>query len=359
MNHYILASLLAFVLSAVLTPFIKQLAWRWHIVDRPDQIRKLQTKPVALLGGWAIFIAASIAMWLFRDYLVAGDLTGRHWLGVWIGGLVLMIGGTLDDCYNLRPSAQLLFSIAAITAVIAGGVGINKITGLNGELIFLNKWQINLFEWRGIMRHFVVVADLFTFAWLLALMYTTKLLDGLDGLVTGLISIGSIIIALFTLTTKYYQPDIALASLIFAAACAGFLLYNWSPAKIYLGDGGSLLLGYFLGVLAIISGGKIAIALLIMGIPMLDVVWVVIRRVLSGKNPLKSADRQHLHYRLLELGWGVRRSVLVYYFLALIFGVSALFLQSQGKRLALLLLFLVMAIIVVYFSRLDKARKRP
>jgi len=92
---------------------------------------------------------------------------------------------------------------------------------------------------------------------------------------------------------------------------------------------------------------------------MLDVVWVVIRRVLSGKNPLKSADRQHLHYRLLELGWGVRRSVLVYYFLALIFGVSALFLQSQGKRLALLLLFLVMAIIVVYFSRLDKARKRP
>jgi len=191
MNHYILASLLAFVLSAVLTPFIKQLAWRWHIVDRPDQIRKLQTKPVALLGGWAIFIAASIAMWLFRDYLVAGDLTGRHWLGVWIGGLVLMIGGTLDDCYNLRPSTQLLFSIAAITAVIAGGVGINKITGLNGELIFLNKWQINLFEWRGIMRHFVVVADLFTFAWLLALMYTTKLLDGLDGLVTGLISIGN------------------------------------------------------------------------------------------------------------------------------------------------------------------------
>jgi len=359
MNHYVLASLLAFVLSAALTPLIKRLAWRWHIVDQPDQVRKLQTKPVALLGGWAIFIAASLVMWLFRDYLVAGDLTYSHWLGVWIGGFILMIGGTLDDRYNLRPSGQLLFSIIAILAVIAGGVGINKVTGIGGELIFLNKWQINLFEWRGIRRHFVVIADLFTFAWLLALMYTTKLLDGLDGLVTGLIGIGSIIIALFTLTTKYYQPDIALASLIFAAACAGFLLYNWSPAKIYLGDGGSLLLGYFLGVLAIISGGKIAIALLIMGIPMLDVVWVVIRRLLSGKNPLKSADRQHLHYRLLGLGWGVRRSVLAYYFIALIFGVSALFLQSQGKRLALLLLFLVMALIVVYFSRLDKIRKNP
>ncbi|HPD07778.1 undecaprenyl/decaprenyl-phosphate alpha-N-acetylglucosaminyl 1-phosphate transferase [Patescibacteria group bacterium] len=359
MNHYLLASLLAFILSAALTPLIKQLAWHWHIVDRPDQVRKLQTKPVALLGGWAIFIAASLVMWLFRDYLIAGDLTGRHWLGVWIGGLILMIGGTLDDLYNLRPSAQLVFSILAVLAVIIGGVGINKVTGLNGELIFLNKWQISLFTWQGITRHFVVLADLFTLTWLMALMYTTKLLDGLDGLVTGLIGIGSIIIALFTLTTKYYQPDIALASLIFAAACAGFLLYNWSPAKIYLGDGGSLLLGYFLGVLAIISGGKIAIALLIMGIPMLDVAWVIVRRLLNGENPFKSADRGHLHYRLLDLGWGVRRSVLAYYLIALVFGVSALFLQSRGKRLALLLLFLVMAIVVVYFSRLDKARKRP
>lgn len=358
MNHYLIASLAAFGLAVGLTPLIKQIAWRLNIIDRPDNLRKLQTKPVALLGGWAIFIATSLVLWFSREYLTAGDLINYNWLGVWLGGLIIMIGGSLDDRYNLRPQQQIIFPLLAIIVVIIGGVGIKKITGLDGQLIFLNNWQISLFDWRGMMRHFVIIADLFTFFWLMGMMYTTKLLDGLDGLVTGLSGIGGLIIALFTLTTRYYQQDIALASFVFAAACFGFLVYNWSPAKIYLGDGGSLLLGYFLGVLAIISGGKIAIALLIMGVPILDAAWVILRRLFSGRNPFKTADLQHLHHRFRKLGWSTKRTVIVYYSISLVFGLSALFLQSQGKRLALLLLFLLMAIAVLYFSRLDKPAQK-
>lgn len=359
MFHYLLASFLAFILAVGLTPLIKRLAWRLAIIDRPDQVRKLQSQPIALLGGWAIFIALTVVALIFHKYLVIGDLSYRHWLGVWLGGLILMIGGSLDDRYNLSPQKQIIFPLLAVLAVIIGGIGIKKITGFDGQLVFLNTWQISLFSWQGMVRHFVVLVDLFTFFWLMGMMYTTKLLDGVDGLVTGLVGIGSLVVGLFTLTTKYYQPDITLVAFILAAACAGFLVFNWSPAKIYLGDGGSLLLGYLLGVLAIISGGKIAIALLIMGVPILDVVWVIIRRLFNGQNPLRTADRKHLHQRLVDLGWGAKRTVLIYYTVSLVFGLSALFLQSQGKRLALLLVIILMTIVVIRFSLLDKPKQNP
>jgi len=156
------------------------------------------------------------------------------------------------------------------------------------------------------------------------------------------------------MTTRYYQPDIGLAALVLAGSCFGFLFFNWHPARIFLGEGGSLLLGYMLGVLAIISGGKIAIALLIMGIPIMDVIWTIVRRLKIGKNPFKFSDRQHLHFRLMDLGLSQKQVVLVYCFFSATFGLSALFLQSQGKILTLALLVVVMLIFVISLNRLDK-----
>jgi hypothetical protein len=116
-------------------------------------------------------------------------------------------------------------------------------------------------------------------------------------------------------------------------------------------------MGYILAVLAIISGGKIAIALLIMGVPIIDVVWTIARRLLAGKNPFKFADRQHLHFRLIDLGIPVRLTVLIYYLFSLIFGLSALFLQSKGKIFALVILLVIMLGVVAVFTFLDKDRK--
>jgi len=249
-----------------------------------------------------------------------------------------MIGGVLDDKYNLKPKFQIIFPLLAIGAVIAGGIGIEKITNPLGGLLYFNIYS----------------TDLFTLAWLLGMMYTTKLLDGVDGLVSGLGIIGGLIIFLFTITTKYYQPDVGLMGLIFAAACLGFLIFNFYPAKIFLGEGGSLLIGYIIGILAIISGGKIAIALLIMGIPIMDVAWTILRRVVQGKNPFKFADRKHLHHRFLDMGLSQRQTVLVYYALAAIFGLIALFLQTQGKVVALGILVIVMVILVFLSAFLPK-----
>ena len=190
------------------------------------------------------------------------------------------------------------------------------------------------------------------------MMYTTKLLDGIDALVTGVTMIGALIIFCFTITEKYYQSDIALASLVLAAACLGFLIFNWHPASIFLGEGGSLFLGYALGVLAIISGGKIAIALLVMGIPILDVAWTIIRRLKKGKNPFKFSDREHLHFKILDSGLGERWTVAVYYLISAVFGLSALFLQSRGKVYALFLLMVVMLLLIMTFYLLDNKKIR-
>jgi UDP-GlcNAc:undecaprenyl-phosphate/decaprenyl-phosphate GlcNAc-1-phosphate transferase len=335
-----LAFLLTVVLSAVFTYFWKKQAIKWKLLDLPNDIRKIHRRAIALGGGWGIFLAFFIILLFLINFLVSGDLNYNHWLGFFIGALIIMVGGTLDDRYNLKAWQQLLFPLLAIISVLLGGVEISNLSNPFGGLI-----SFASFSWLSVI---------IIFLWLLGMMYTTKLLDGIDGLVSGLGAIGAFIIFLFTSLTNYYQPDIALASLIFSAACLGFLYFNFSPASIFLGEGGSLLIGYVLGVLAIISGAKIAITLLIIGLPALDVAWTIIRRLKSRKNPFSLADKKHLHHRLLDLGLSHKQTAFFYYLLAIFFGLSGLFLQSQGKLLALSLLFILMLLIIIYFSSKQK-----
>lgn len=354
--YYIFVFLATFVLSLVFTLLIKRVALFLHAVDVPGP-RKIHQRVTPLMGGTACFLAFFVMAFFVRDYLLAGNLAWHHWFGVFFGACFLIIGGVLDDKYNLSPKYQIIFPILAALSVIIGGVEIGKISSPFGGFIDLNFWQIPIIYFSGAWHYLSVVSDVLIFIWLLGMMYTTKLLDGVDGLVSGVVMIGAVIIFLFTISTRYYQPDIALAALILAAACLGFLVFNWHPASIFLGEGGSLFLGFILGVLAIISGGKIAVALLVMGVPIMDVAWTIIRRLREGKNPFKFSDRKHLHHRLLDLGIGQRATVLIFYSLSLLFGLSALFLQSRGKLLALLVLFFIMVLTAAGFGFLE-SRKR-
>ena len=351
---YFLIIIFSIILAAIFTLIVRRIALRFNIFDWPDQERKIHQAKTPLLGGLAIFLSFFIILYFLQDKLVAGDLGAHHWLGFLVGACFLMMGGFLDDKYNLKPKQQIIWPILATLSVIMGGVEIEKITNPLGGFFYLDSWQIPVITWGETMRYFVVFSDLLIILWLMGMMYTTKLLDGIDGLVTGVVAIGGFIIFLFTMTTKYYQPDIGLAALVLTGVCLGFLIFNWHPAKIFLGEGGSLLLGYILGVLAIISGAKIAIALLIMGLPILDVVWTIWRRVKAGKNPFKFADKKHLHFRLLNLGIGQKKTVLIFYGFSAIFGLSALFLQSMGKLFALVVLIIIMLFIVIGFSYLDR-----
>ncbi len=340
MFQYIAICLVAFSLSLLFTLIIEKVAWKFKALDYPSA-RKIHVGPTPLLGGVAVFCSFFVSIFLFKNNLLVGDLGAWNWVWFFAGGVFLIIGGVWDDFKNLPPSKQLVFPCLAVICVLIGDIGIEKIGNPFGGLLFFNS----------------VLSDVLTVVWLMLMMYTTKLLDGVDGLVTGVSVIGGFTIFLFTATTKYSQPDIALASIALAGAGIGFLIRNWNPAKIFLGESGSLFFGYSLGVLSIISGGKIAIALLVLGLPLLDVVWTILRRLLAGNNPFKASDKKHLHHRFMELGLSQRKTALLFYFVSAFFGLSGLFLQSLGKLAAVSALFLLMAVFVVFFSIHERKKK--
>ncbi len=340
----------SFGLAALLTPLIRRIARRTGIIDRPERApdRKEPGRTIPLLGGWAIWVAVSL---IVVSFLAAGVfendlLTPKAIYGLLLGGLLVMIGGTLDDRFSLRPGHQLLWPALAIVTVIAAGVGIDVVSNPLGDVIRLDRWSVTVFSMNGIAYQLTILADLVSFLWLLGMTYTTKLLDGLDGLVSGVTAIGALIVFGVTQLAEVQQTGTGVVALALAGACLGFLLFNFHPASIFLGEGGSLLCGFWLGALAIVSGGKIATALLIMGIPILDVVWVMFRRlVLERRSPLTHADRKHLHFRLLDVGFSKRGAVLFLYALTAGFGSATLFVRGTAKLLVLGLLALVMLLL--------------
>lgn len=314
--------ILAFGISVGLAPLIARLASAWGIVDEPTGARKVHEAPTPLLGGVGIFLAFAITIGLVlltTDQLTTGEVTNVHYMGFLLGGLVLVIGGWLDDQFELKPSQSIWFPVVASLLAIAGGIEVTKLTNPFGGLLWLQAWQ----------------SDLLVFAWLLIVMYTTKLLDGLDGLATGVGSVGAFAILCLTLSTAYWQPDVSVAAAVALGAFLGFLMWNWSPAALFLGEGGSTLVGYIVGVLAVISGGKVATALLVLGIPLLDMAWIMVRRARGGLAHIVRGDRLHLHHRLFDRGWSAPQVVVLYMTLSALFGVGGLFLQSGAKALAL------------------------
>ncbi|MEK7122283.1 MAG: MraY family glycosyltransferase, partial [Patescibacteria group bacterium] len=218
---------------------------------------------------------------------------------------------------------------------------------VTGTHLLLNQWEILIFWWNGLPRYFTVFADLLTFVWLFGTMYTTKLLDGLDGLVSGITVIGAMTIGLVSLLFFVNEPT-AVLSFLTAGAFAGFLIWNFNPAKIFLGEAGSVLAGFFLGVLAIISGAKFAIALLILGIPILDTAWIIFRRIVIEKRSPFQGDRKHLHFRIVDAGFTQRQTVFLLWAVSALFGVSALFMQTRQKFAALILLVAVMLFLILF-----------
>jgi UDP-GlcNAc:undecaprenyl-phosphate GlcNAc-1-phosphate transferase len=338
---YVISFIAAFVLAVFLTNIVRRLALWWKIIDKPNEVRKIHKKPTPLLGGLAIFLSffGVLAYYVFfTDKILGVEIVVKNLIGVFLGGALLMIGGFLDDKFKLAPKYQIIWPTLATIIVVASGVGITQITNPLGGLLHLDTWQRIIFWWNGIPYKITILADLFTFVWLMGMMYTTKFLDGLDGLVSGVSTIGAIIIFFVSLMAEVAQPGTAMISIIFAGACAGFLVWNFNPAKIFIGEGGSLFTGFILGVLSIIAGGKIATTLLIMGLPILDAAIVIIRRIVKNRRGLFSADQKHLHFRLLDAGLSHRQTVLSLYFVTLAFGTSTLFLKSGGKVFALVVL---------------------
>ncbi len=346
--------IIAFSLAAIITPLIKRLAAKLKIYDIPEAPRKMHSQPVPFLGGLAVYASflISIVIYLIFGHPDFNIIPLKFFLAIIFGGLVLIIGGVLDDKFNLPPKILWLFpAIASLIIVWSGiGVGIKQLSNPFGAPISLG-FQLSIINYQ------LSISAIFIWLWMMGMIFTTKLLDGLDGLCGGIALIGGLTMFALSLGPKLNQPITAEIAIIFSGALLGYLIYAFFPASIFLGEGGSTFLGFMLGVLSVILGAKIATALLVMGIPIMDVAWVIVRRLWYRRSPF-AGDRQHLHFRLLDIGLSQKQAVLVLYGISAIFGSVAVFLQSMGKLIALVILVCVMLALAISTVMIYK-RKHP
>ncbi len=359
---YLIPFIIAFAISFFITPLVRKLALRWGVVKepRPGFAQDIHKGKIPLMGGIAIVISFFVLVGyyaIFTESLTSGFLLPKYLWGILIGGLILLVGYVLDDKYDLSPKWQFIPAILATIVIIASGIGIDFMTNPVGEAIQFDTINFTLFQINDLPYRIVLLSDLFTLFWMMGMMFTVKYMDGVDGLTSSLMSVGFIIIFFLSITAGVNQPEIAFLSIVMVGAILGFWPYHIPPAKIHLGEVGPMFMGFMLGVLAILSGGKIATALLVMGVPIIDTARVIIMRIIKGQSPFKGDDT-HLHHLLLKLGLSARQVVLVICLPSLFFGVLAVILQGYDKFLALLILFISMVVFVTVLGILVTRKTR-
>ncbi|MBU0647870.1 undecaprenyl/decaprenyl-phosphate alpha-N-acetylglucosaminyl 1-phosphate transferase [Patescibacteria group bacterium] len=348
MINYIWPFILTLSFSLLLTPVCSYIARRLGVVDRSDiEDRKKHKRDVAYLGGVAIFVSLLLAMGFFYSELVDMKL-------IILGMGVVVMMGTVDDMYNLKPWQKLLFQILVGLLLVAGGVGVHSVAIPWVGDISLDGWMIDGF-W-GMEIGVSVFSAIFTVLWTVFLMNAMNFLDGVDGLAGGVSAIAVVILFCLSLTIYVNQPMTGLLSVLLLAAVLGFLAYNFPPATIFLGDSGSYLLGYMLAVLSIFAGGKIATLTLVLGVVILDTLFVIIGRIREGKK-IWVADRMHLHFRLLDSGWNQWQVLLFYYMISIILGLISLVLSNILAKVVIWL-FLVLCFVLFFYIYVLKGAKK-
>jgi len=323
--------LVGFFFSLGLTPLAIRLGKRFRLIDRPHG-PYIDVRPLVRLGGVAIFVSFALTALIFLPL-------DKHLTALLLGGLWLAVVGTIDDFLDLSPLVLGITHLVAALILVSGGLGTdfisNPLSFLGGPPIFrLDFWKIPL-NIGGVTYNLTLLADLLTLVWVFALINIVDWLDGLDGLASGVGVIAAIVI--LGISLKFHTPTTAVLSLALGGVLLGFLTFNFAPAKILLGSGGYLL-GFFLAVLGIYSGGKIATAILVLALPVLDTLLVLGGRLRRGQ-PLHWGDKTHLHHRLLEKGLSVRQVVLLEWGLCGLLGAAAVLLTGGQKLLAIVTVF--------------------
>jgi len=349
----LLPALLAAVVTAGLSPLLVAVARRYGIVDAPGG-RRVHLRPTPRLGGVAV-VAGFFVAFLVLLPEIAPNFKPKQLVGFSLAALVLLIVGVIDDKRGLPAWIQLGSQVAAGLLLVAVGMGIEEVTNPLGGKLALD--QLKFAVPIGGVDHFLnLPADLLTVAWVVLVINAVNFLDGLDGLAGGVGAITAATLALLSLSAAVNQPFVAALALMLAGALAGFLVFNWHPAKIFLGTVGSTFVGFTIATLAIISGGKVATAILVLGFPILDALVIVTRRSLVGGAPWQP-DARHLHHQLLAAGFSVRQAVGVIYVLSATFGGLALLAGTTGqKALAFSLLIVLMGVVLGGLAYLERKR---
>lgn len=324
----------AAAVTALLTVAVRRFVLKRNLGIVEPRERDVHTSPIPRLGGVAVtisFLVTTLLVVAFSPeklHFISSSVWGidRNLVGILAGVVILLLVGIIDDIKGMNPLVKLAFHLLAGVILASSLVLITHVTNPLGGQIRLGS-----------------LAYVFVVLWVVFMINVINWLDGLDGLAGGITFISTVILYLLAVKPEVNQLSMSVLAIILAGSLAGFLPFNVFPAKIFLGDSGSQVLGFLLAVFAIISGGKLATAFLVLGVPILDVLWVMARR-LWARQPVYKADRYHLHHRLLAAGLNQRQAVILLYTVSAVFGTIALQTQSMGKLYAAIILIATMII---------------
>lgn len=354
-NYYlgkiIEALLISVAVAFVTAPLSIKIANVMGIIDKPKDARRVHKKPIPRFGGMSIFLGSTVAM------TIPAGMNSKIMTAM-LGGLLMYLLGVIDDMYDIKPAVKFLGQAAIASFVYALGIRITFIsnyfgmnpTGPNANVI-LNAG----------------VAYLITVFWIVGITNAVNLMDGLDGLAAGSVAIMSLSLAYIAYIhgSRLGSMPVCIALVAVAGGCIGFLPYNFSPAKTFMGDGGALYLGYMLAVLSVISPLKRAtvvgalIPMLTLAVPIFDTLFAMLRRTLKHQS-IMHADKGHLHHHLMAAGFGQRRSVLIIYGIVGIMGIVAVLISRELYKDAFFL-FLIATLylgIIIVPKRPKKGIKR-
>jgi UDP-GlcNAc:undecaprenyl-phosphate/decaprenyl-phosphate GlcNAc-1-phosphate transferase len=334
---FIIPLVFSFIISFVTTPIVIKLYKKLGFLDDPKNQhhpKVVHKYPVPRGGGIPILITLILGCLIFLPLY-------KPVLAILLSGIVIVVVGSMDDIFDINPYFRLLTNLIAAGIIVGAGVGISYITNPLGGIIHLDSITIPL-DLFGRVRNIVVIADLFAVVWIVWTMNMVNWAKGLDGQMPGVVSISAIVVGIlsFRFFPDNSQVPVVVISALTAGAFFGFLPFNFYPQKIMPGYGGGALAGFLLAVLSIMSSSKVATMMLVLGVPFMDAVYTIIRRVAARKSPVWG-DRGHLHHRLMDLGWGKRRIALFYWLISAILGAVALTLDSRGKLFATIMIFLI------------------
>lgn len=334
----IFAFVVAFLISYAGTPIVKILAFRIGAVDVPKDNRRMHKKPTARIGGLAIFYGFIISILCFAEI----DTQLR---GILIGCIIIVVLGIFDDIYSLNALFKFVIQICAALIVVMHGVRIDHFSNFGigtNPYISLGIWSVPI-----------------TVLWIVGVTNAVNLIDGLDGLAAGVSTISTV--SLFAISLIMREPAVAIVTAAVAGAGFGFLPYNIHPAKIFMGDTGSTFLGFILGSISIVGLFKsyavisLAVPFLILGLPIFDTAFAIIRRLMRGQSPMHP-DRGHVHHRLIDLGFDQKQTVIILLITSGLLSLSAVVLLLCGAERALVLIVAVM-VLSMFGIKLAQQRK--
>lgn len=325
LSSYGFPFLFATLISYVLTPYIRKIAFRIGAIDRPDN-RKVHKKIMPRLGGLAIYIAFVIAVAASLEF-------SQDIIGIMAGGTVIAAVGVLDDKYQLPARLKLLGQIFAAATLVLFGIQIEWVNNPLGGYFYLDYLSVP-----------------FTVFWVVAMTNVVNLIDGLDGLAAGVSAIASLTVLLVAAQMGYYHVAVMTAAL--AGGIIGFIRYNFNPATIFMGDTGSMFLGYMLAAVSVYGAVKTAatVALIVpaiaLGLPIMDTAFAIMRRYSNG-HPIFQPDKGHLHHRLLAMGMNQRQAVLLMYGITAALSIGAvLWAEFDGFWASVIIAAIITAVAV-------------